>query len=1295
MAHLESASDSGRRRRRTRILRPTVDRLEPRSLPATFVVNSTLDDPDVNPGDGVARTAGGAVTLRAAVMEANALPGADVIQLPAGAFRITRTAPADEHSDALGDFDVFGPLRIEGAGADGTTIDAGGLSRIFDLHDGGSLVLRGVTVTGGQADRGGAIRLQGSGSLDLDRAVLDRNAASASGGAIAATDPGGAITIHESLLRNNSAGDAGGALSSAGRSVTITASTFVGNSAADGGALAASDGRFTISNSTFSGNSATATGGAVFAELATGTIESATFVANSALAGGAIWAGAAPMLRNVLIARNSATEGPDVLGSVISGGFNLVGNNAGSSGFGRAGDQVGTPTQPIDPRLSVLGDFGGPTPTHLPLPGSPALDAGQARSAADQRGTARPASGTDIGAVEARTFTLARLSGDFTARVGSPFPPIRVRFLEGDRGVPGVPITFAVVPGGPGGAWAGAPTAISDADGVATAPLLTAGNQSGEFRVRATIAGSVFIDIPLTVRPGPPATVEVNAAPAVRAGDEIQTVVALRDAFGNIADDFTGEIRLTTTDPRATSPTTVTFSAADRGVRRVPVTWRTAGTQELTARLGSVSGSTSIDVQPGSLNHIVIAAPPSIDETRPFAIDVSAFDTFGNRATNYSGQWHVSSDDPRGSIPSTVAITSDDGGTRTIAGLILRSPGQRTIRIEDRTAGVRAEVEVLVVNRGPESLVVSPSSPTVDEGEELILNGSFSNVDAADAHTMVIDWGDGSAETRQNLSAGETRFSARHRYTDEVAGGAAIVVRVMDVQGAVVESRLAVRVRNVAPTVSLGETGGAAVGRIGEPVELDGRVLDPGDDNWVGTVDYGDGSGPQPLRIGVNRGFRLQHVYTSEGTFTVVIRVQDDDGGASTMRERIAVLLPGAGAIRTAMIRPGEIGTIKTDTYGIEFENGSATTPAVFLAALVDRETLDRLPNNPIVDPDARVIAVDFRVLDADPASRLKIVLHYEPTGSPPVLHFVDPETGEFRSVQGSARFADSFVIDRDSRTVTVMLDGFTSSPTIRQLTGTLFTLTVPAPSVPAPPQPAAPSPQQGFFVQPNAIVSGDAAAGAGRSTAPTTNLSLTNDATITLSTSEGLRRGGSDSDNESTAPRLPALLQFLRNLYDIRQVIYEAFRMWLEHPAPLQAPAELPPPQIESPELWQIRLDQLPATEQAAEAPLTPGSSSPGVESAPSAAARSLLVEATAAVADHKPWWLADAAPAAPSADYDPIPLPQITSEPSGEERALAALTGLWIGGHALALAAPDVAEEQPADPRRARLRLQKKPNQ
>jgi hypothetical protein len=56
-----------------------------------FTVNSTSDAVDARVGDGECATSAGTCTLRAAIQETNALPGADRIQVPAGTYEIAIT----------------------------------------------------------------------------------------------------------------------------------------------------------------------------------------------------------------------------------------------------------------------------------------------------------------------------------------------------------------------------------------------------------------------------------------------------------------------------------------------------------------------------------------------------------------------------------------------------------------------------------------------------------------------------------------------------------------------------------------------------------------------------------------------------------------------------------------------------------------------------------------------------------------------------------------------------------------------------------------------------------------------------------------------------------------------------------------------------------------------------------------------------------------------------------------------------------------------------------------------------
>src|SRR5574341_1748137 len=77
---------------------------------ATFTVNSVADLPDAVPGNAACETANGdgVCSLRAAVQEANAFPGADTINLATGTYVLTRAGQDDSASN--GDLDITDDL---------------------------------------------------------------------------------------------------------------------------------------------------------------------------------------------------------------------------------------------------------------------------------------------------------------------------------------------------------------------------------------------------------------------------------------------------------------------------------------------------------------------------------------------------------------------------------------------------------------------------------------------------------------------------------------------------------------------------------------------------------------------------------------------------------------------------------------------------------------------------------------------------------------------------------------------------------------------------------------------------------------------------------------------------------------------------------------------------------------------------------------------------------------------------------------------------------------------------------
>jgi hypothetical protein len=166
-----------------------------------FFVETTVDSVDAVPGDGLARDANGLTSLRAAIMEANASAGPDVILLNAGTHTLGLTG-ANEDAAATGDLDITDDLTIVGAGAASTTIDAQRFDRVFQVLPGKRLTLRGVTVTGGQSPsntHGGGIL--SSGTLTIEDSAVSDNRTGYHGGGI--WNEGGTVTIARSTLSGN------------------------------------------------------------------------------------------------------------------------------------------------------------------------------------------------------------------------------------------------------------------------------------------------------------------------------------------------------------------------------------------------------------------------------------------------------------------------------------------------------------------------------------------------------------------------------------------------------------------------------------------------------------------------------------------------------------------------------------------------------------------------------------------------------------------------------------------------------------------------------------------------------------------------------------------------------------------------------------------------------------------------------------------------------------------------------------------------------------------------------------
>ncbi|MEQ9376204.1 MAG: BspA family leucine-rich repeat surface protein [Imperialibacter sp.] len=246
----------------------------------------------------------------------------------------------------------------------------------------------------------------------VDNSVFDGNVTDFDGGAIYAEK--GFISTENTTFEANEA-YLGGAVAGASSTVYLvfSNSTFNDNGANSGGAISYSGNALvTISRSTISGNSALNYGGGIEVTAGSINIYSSTITLNQAdfdsdatgRAGGIYNNSLSDVsLYNTILAGNLDTNYPDGEGSFSSSDYNLIGDNSGMTFTPLGNDLVGNSGTPIDALLEPLADNGGPTLTHLPGVGSPAIDAGSPAESSeyDQRGAPRFDGNPDIGSVEA------------------------------------------------------------------------------------------------------------------------------------------------------------------------------------------------------------------------------------------------------------------------------------------------------------------------------------------------------------------------------------------------------------------------------------------------------------------------------------------------------------------------------------------------------------------------------------------------------------------------------------------------------------------------------------------------------------------------------------------------------------------------------------------------------------------------------------------------------------------------------------------------------------------------------
>lgn len=341
------------------------------SGPTLNLVNSMVGP---NTGTGV-RISFGTVTITGSTVSDNSLHGVGLID---GALSVAGTV-------------------VQGNGGNGlsTTGQGEGLLSITDSE-----------VTG---NVGAGVSCSACGNVEITGSVISNNDA---GGIVVNVDQDEAtdelhVLVEESLVAGNAKTGPGAGLGvfilelspdAPTAQITLSRSTFAENAAEGmdgrGGGVYGATGEVLIKNSTLDGNTAEVSGGGVFTADGDVFLTHATVTANDAPTGANIATGGDLHAFGSIVAEGVGGTDCAIAGTTVSPEYNVGGDGS---------CVLGGPTG--DPLLGPLQDNGGPTPTRLPLEGSPAINAVPVAACTvltiDQRGEARPqGGGCEAGSVE-------------------------------------------------------------------------------------------------------------------------------------------------------------------------------------------------------------------------------------------------------------------------------------------------------------------------------------------------------------------------------------------------------------------------------------------------------------------------------------------------------------------------------------------------------------------------------------------------------------------------------------------------------------------------------------------------------------------------------------------------------------------------------------------------------------------------------------------------------------------------------------------------------------------------------
>jgi hypothetical protein len=251
---------------------------------------------------------------------------------------------------------------------------------------------------------------------------------------------------------------------------------------------------------------------------------------------------------------------------------------------------------------------------------------------------------------------------------------------------------------------------------------------SGSFTVSAAAASSFSLPTP----------------PAQTAGGAFEEMLTALDAYGNTATGYSGTKAVSFSGPSSSPnstvpkyPTSVSFSS---GVGKASITLYKAESTALTAKDGSVSGSSgSFTVNPAIASGFSLPTPAAQTAGGAFEATLTALDAYGNTATAYTGSKAIAfsgpSSSPNATAPKYPASVSFSSGVGKASIILYKAEATTLTAKEGAISGSSASFTVNPATAASLSLSAASTTPTAGEADSLTIAAIDAYGNAATGYT--------------------------------------------------------------------------------------------------------------------------------------------------------------------------------------------------------------------------------------------------------------------------------------------------------------------------------------------------------------------------------------------------------------------------------------------------------------------------------------------------------------------------------------------------------------------------------